>query len=32
MLPPNFRLEIIGDGPEAATLRETAHNLGVQSV
>lgn len=30
MLPPNFRLEIIGDGPEAAALRETARNLGVQ--
>lgn len=30
MLPPTFRLEIIGDGPEAAPLRETARNLGVQ--
>ena len=30
MLPPNIRLEIIGDGPEAAALRETARNLGVQ--
>jgi len=30
MLPPNFRLEIIGDGPEAAKLRDIARNLGVQ--
>lgn len=30
MLPPNLRLEIIGDGPEAAALQETARNIGVQ--
>lgn len=30
MLPENIRLEIIGEGPEAAALREIARNLGVQ--
>jgi glycosyltransferase involved in cell wall biosynthesis len=30
LLPRNIRLEIIGDGPEAAALRETARSLGVQ--